>query len=63
MKIETNKTVKKKSRIATIAGFLTTIGAASLIDWDTFDFTNPAHCCKLFFVIAPAIGGYMSTIK
>lgn len=49
--------------MATVAGALTSLGVASVIDWDTFDFSNLAHICKLIVLVAPAIGGALSSIN
>lgn len=57
--------MKKLNRnfLATAGGLLTSIGVASVIDWDNFDFKNPAHICKLVVLVAPAIGGAISSIN
>lgn len=57
--------MKKFNRnfLATVAGLLTSLGVASIIDWDTFNFQNPAHICKLIVILAPAIGGAISSIN
>ncbi len=54
---------KHASKLATIGGLLTSLGVAAVVDWDTFDFHNPAHICKLFFILVPAIGGWLTTLK
>lgn len=57
--------MKKLNRnfLATIGGLLTSLGVASVIDWDNFDFSNPAHLCKLGVVVLPALGGWLSELK
>jgi len=64
MKVETNKTTKRKSKIATILGLLSAVfTAVAIIDFKEFSFNNPSDLMKLFVVVIPAIGGWVSTIK
>ncbi len=51
------------NKLATIGGFLTSIGVASVIDWETFDIHKVSHWFKFVFIIVPAIGGWMSTLN
>lgn len=52
------------SIIATVLGLLTSIATAmAVIDFDTFDFNKKGDLIKLFVVVMPAIGGYVSQIK
>jgi hypothetical protein len=52
------------SVLATILGLLTSIATAmAVIDFDTFDFNKKGDLMKLFVVVMPAIGGYVSQIK
>lgn len=52
------------SLLATFLGLLTSIATAiAVIDFYTFDFKKPNDLMKLFVVVAPAIGGYVSQIK
>ena len=57
------KKLFNKNNLATMGGFLTSLGVASVLDWDNFDFKNPAHLAKLFFTLAPSVGGLLSKIK
>jgi len=55
---------KKNSLIATIVGLLTSVATAIVvIDFNTFSFKNPNDIMKLFVIVMPAIGGYMSQLK
>lgn len=52
------------SAIATVLGLLTSVATALVvIDFDTFDFKKTNDLFKLFVVVMPAIGGYVSKIK
>jgi len=49
---------------ATFLGLLTTIvTTAEFIDFDALDYTKINTWVKLLVVIAPAIGGYISSVK
>lgn len=58
------KKINFHSALATIFGVLTSIATAiAVIDFETFDFKKVNDLMKLFVVVIPAIGGYMSQIK
>lgn len=56
--------IKKRDRVATAYGILTSlVTALALVDFNAIDLTKPNDVIKILVLALPAIGGYLSTAK
>jgi len=54
----------QKSTIITILGLFSALATAlTIVDFSTFNWSNPNDLMKLFVVAMPVIGGYFTTFK